>query len=67
MRRTPLLLVLLLALPGYVLSQTTYYVATNGSGGGLYAAGGSAGVKGKEQGATWRQTAIEDGILKEGD
>lgn len=32
----------------------------------LYAAGDSAGVEGKEHGAEWRQAAIEDGILKEG-
>ncbi len=31
----------------------------------LYAAGGSAGVAGKEQGARWRQSAIEDGILED--
>jgi len=29
----------------------------------LYAAGESAGVAGKEQGARWRQAAIEDGVL----
>lgn len=33
----------------------------------LYAAGDSAGVSGKEQARKWRQTAIEDGILKKGD
>lgn len=33
----------------------------------LYAAGDSAGVKGREQGAKWRQVAIQDGVLEEGD
>ncbi len=31
----------------------------------LYAAGGSAGVAGREQGARWRRSAIEDGVLDE--
>ena len=31
----------------------------------LYAAGGSAGVHGKEQGPHWRKVAIRDGILEE--
>jgi len=31
----------------------------------LYATGGSAGVAGKEDGARWRRSAIEDGILGE--
>jgi len=31
----------------------------------LYATGDSAGVAGKEDGARWRQSAIEDGILQE--
>lgn len=33
----------------------------------LYAGGGSAGVRGKEQGAKWRQAAIEDGVIEEGE
>ena len=33
----------------------------------LYAAGGSAGVKGREHGEKWRRTAIKDGVLEEGD
>lgn len=33
----------------------------------LYAAGGGAGVSGKEEAPRWRQAAIEDGILREGD
>lgn len=33
----------------------------------LYAAGDGAGVRGKEHAAKWRQAAIEDGILEEGE
>ena len=29
----------------------------------LYASGERAGVEGKEEGARWRQAAIEDGVL----
>jgi hypothetical protein len=31
----------------------------------LYAAGGGAGVAGKEDGSKWRQSAIRDAMLKE--
>jgi hypothetical protein len=33
----------------------------------LYATGDRAGVAGKENGAKWRQSAIRDGILEEGE
>ena len=32
----------------------------------VYAAGGGAGVKGKEHGARWHRAALEDGLLEEG-